>query len=62
MEATHLPILTLAESITKIEAGKFIFTHYSDQDIAQLNEILATLPQNLNRRVFLADDGQSFQI
>jgi ribonuclease Z len=62
MDATHLPISALAESITKIEASKIIFTHYSDQDIPQLNEILATLPNTLKGKVFLVNDNQSFQI
>jgi len=62
VEATHLPISSLAESIIKIEVGKFIFTHYSDEDILQLNAIMATLPDNLRQKVFLANDGQYFQI
>lgn len=62
VEATHLPISTLAESITKIEAGKIIFTHYSDKDIPQLNEIMATLPDNLKDKILLATDSKSFEI
>jgi ribonuclease Z len=62
METTHLPISSLADAIQIIKAGKIFFTHYSDEDIPKLNEIMATLPANIKPKAFLATDGKSFEI
>jgi ribonuclease Z len=62
METTHLPISSLADAIQIIKAGRILFTHFSDEDIPKLNEIMATLPANLKGKAFLAPDSKSFEI
>lgn len=62
IEATHLPFSVLQDSIRKIEAGKIILTHYSDEDTPQLSEIMSTLSTELKHGFTLAIDGGSFEI
>jgi ribonuclease Z len=61
-EATHLSLSTIIEKIIKINPGKVYLTHYSDEDIPAISEILANLPSELKEKVKLAKDGLSFEI
>jgi len=61
-EATHISPLAIIEKIIKINPGKVYLTHYSDQDIPVISEILANLPSNLKEKVKLATDNLSFEI
>lgn len=59
---THILPSIIIEKIIKINPGKVYLTHYSDDDIPNINEILANLPNNLTFGVKLALDGSSFEI
>jgi len=61
-EVTHISPLAIIEKIIKINPGKVYLTHYSDQDIPVISEILANLPSNLKEKVKLAKDNLSFEI
>ncbi len=61
-EATHLPAFAIFEILNQIAADKFYLTHYSDEDVLELNEILSSFPQNLYNKVRLATDGQIIEI
>jgi ribonuclease Z len=61
-EAAHIPLSAIIEKIIKINPGKVYLTHYSDDDIPNINEILANLPNNLMAGVKLALDSLSFEI
>jgi len=61
-EATHLQTSILIEALSKIEAEKIYLTHYCDEDIQLINEILATLPSSLKNNIIIATDGLSLEI
>ena len=61
-EATHISLSTIIEKIINVNPGKVYLTHYSDEDILNISEILANLPNNLTTGVKLALDGSSFEI
>ena len=61
-EVTHISLSIIIEKIIKINPGKVYLTHHSDDDIPNINEILANLPNNLMAGVKLALDGLSFEI
>ncbi len=61
-ETTHISPLTIIEKVLKINTGKVYLTHYSDEDIPAISEILANLPSNLKEKVKLAIDNLSFEI
>ena len=60
-EATHLQTSILIETLSKIEARKIYLTHFSDEDIQILNEILATIPDKIRNKIIMARDGLSFE-
>jgi ribonuclease Z len=61
-EATHISPSTIMEKIIDVNPGKVYLTHYSDDDILNISEILANLPDNLLAGVKLALEGSSFEI
>jgi ribonuclease BN (tRNA processing enzyme) len=61
-ETTHISLSNIIEKIIKINPGKVYLTHYSEEEIPIINEILASLPANLSDKVKLARDGFSFEI
>jgi ribonuclease Z len=61
-EVTHILHSAIIEKISKINPGRVYLTHYSDDDIPNISEILANLPNNLTTGVKLASDGSSFEI
>jgi len=61
-EMTHISIAAIIESVIKINLGKVYLTHYSDEDIPKISEILASLPKTLREKVKLAEDGLFFEI
>lgn len=61
-EATHISPLAIIEKVIKINPGKVYLTHYSDEDISAISEILANLPSELKEKIKLAKDGLSFEI
>lgn len=61
-EVTHLSPSIILDNIIGQNPGKIYLTHYSDEVIPALSEILATLPAELKEKVKLAEDGLSFEI
>jgi len=61
-EVTHLSPSIILDNIIGLNPGKIYLTHYSDEDILAVSEILATLPAKLKEKVKLAEDGLSFEI
>ena len=61
-ETTHLSPTTILDNIISLNPGTIYLTHYSDDDVLALGEILATLPAELKEKVKLAEDGISFEI
>ena len=61
-EAAHISPLAIIEKIIKINPGKVYLTHYSDEHIPVISDILANLPSELKEKVKLAKDGLSFEI
>jgi ribonuclease Z len=61
-ELTHISPLAIIKKILKINPGKVYLTHYSDEDIPSISEILANLPRDLKEKVKLAMDNLSFEI
>ncbi|HSW55039.1 MAG TPA: MBL fold metallo-hydrolase [Ignavibacteriaceae bacterium] len=61
-EVTHISPSDIVEKIIKINPSKVYLTHYSDEDIPAISEILANLPSDLKEKVKLAVDNLSFEI
>jgi len=61
-EVAHIPLSIIIEKVIKTYPGKVYLTHYSDDDIPVVNEILANLPSDLKEKVKLAIDDLSFEI
>ncbi|MGB5288141.1 MAG: MBL fold metallo-hydrolase [Ignavibacteriaceae bacterium] len=61
-EVTHISPKSLFEKIISIKPAMTYLTHFADEDIPVLSEIMANLPAALNRRILLAEDGISFEI
>jgi len=61
-EVTHLSRSIILNNIISLNPGKTYLTHYSDEDIPALGEILATLPAEKREYVKLAEDGLSLEI
>ena len=59
-EVTHISLLTLLEKIKSIKPKMIYLTHYADEEIPKLSEIMANLPNTLKEKVFLAVDSVSF--
>ena len=61
-EVTHISPLSLIEKIKTIEPNLTYLTHYSDEDITLLSEIMANLPIPLKEKIRMAQDGISFEL
>lgn len=61
-EITHLPASTILENLPKISAGKLYLTHYSDENIFEISEILSRFLQIHNKNIILAEDGLIVEI
>ncbi len=61
-ETTHISLSAVIEKIIKINPAKVYLTHYSDDAIPEVSEILANLPKQLKGKVKLAKDGLFFEI
>jgi ribonuclease Z len=61
-ESNHLELPIIFEELKKIDAVKIFLTHYSDEDLEKINEILATLPKSHKERIQIANDGLSVEI
>ncbi len=61
-ESIHLELPIIFNEIKKIEAVKIYLTHYSDEDLERINEILATLPKAQKERINIAIDGLFIEI
>lgn len=59
-EVTHITPLNLLEKIKRIKPDITYLTHYSDEDIPVLREIMANLPNALKEKIILALDNISF--
>ena len=59
-EVTHISPIALLEKIKQINPDRVYLTHYSDEDIPELNEIMANLPNTLKEKIVLALDNISF--
>ena len=59
-EVTHISHLTILEKIKSIKPAMTYLTHYSDDDVPALSEILTNLQNDLKEKVILAVDGASF--
>jgi ribonuclease Z len=59
-EVTHIAPLILLEKIKSIKPDMTYLTHYADEDIPALSEIMANLPNALKEKVILAVDSISF--
>jgi ribonuclease Z len=61
-EATHILPSAIIKKLIKINPGKVFLTHYSDDDIPSIVEIMANLPTKSKKIIKLAKDGLSFKI
>lgn len=61
-ETTHLSPATILDKIISLNPGAIYLTHYSDESISSISEILAKLKLRLREAVILAGDGLSFEI
>lgn len=61
-EVTHISIDSLVKNLEKLNSPSTYITHYSDEQISGLSEILANLPETLKDKVHLAKDRTSFEI
>jgi ribonuclease Z len=61
-EATHISIAAIIEKIIEINPGKVYLTHYSDEDLPAISDILANLSLDLKEKIQLTKDGLSFEI
>ena len=59
-EVTHISLLTILEKIKSIKPAMTYLTHYSDDDVPALSEIMANLPNALKEKIILAVDSISF--
>jgi len=61
-EVTHISPLSLIEKIKTIEPDMAYLTHYADEDIPILSEIMANLPISQKEKIRLVQDGISFEL
>ena len=62
VDANHLNGSILVQAINKIKSGLIYLTHYSDEDIKKLDEILAMVNPDIQKQILIAQDGLSFEI
>ncbi len=61
-EANHLEPALLVEAVSKIESEKIYLTHYSENNLKNLSEILASSAPEIQKKIIIAEDRLSFQI
>ena len=61
-EATHILPSAIIKKLIKINPVKVYLTHYSDDDIPSMVEIMASLPTKSKKIIKLAKDGLFFEI
>jgi len=61
-EAIHILHQAIIEKVIQINPGKVYLTHYSDDDIVKISEILANQSNPSKEKVKLAKEGISFEI
>ena len=61
-EVTHISPPSLLEKIHIINPAITYLTHFSDENIPAINEILANLPMTLKGKIILAEDGLTFEL
>jgi len=61
-EANHLEPDLLVEALSKIETGKIYLTHFSEDNLKNLSEILASNAPEMRNKIVMAEDGLSFEI
>lgn len=61
-EVTHIQLESIIKKIESLASGRIYLTHYSDDDMQKIDEILAILPDNVKEKIKLARDGYSFEI
>jgi ribonuclease BN (tRNA processing enzyme) len=61
-EANHLEPALLVEAICKIETKKIYLTHYSENNLKNLSEILASSAPEIQSKIIITKDRLSFQI
>jgi len=61
-EANHLEPTLLIEAISKIETDKIYLTHFSEDNLKSLSEILASSATEIRSKIIITEDRLSFQI
>ena len=61
-EITHILPQVFFEKILKLNLGKVYLTHYSDEDIPKISEIMANMPLSSGDKIKLAEDELFFEI
>jgi ribonuclease BN (tRNA processing enzyme) len=61
-EANHLEAALLVEALSQIETEKIYLTHFSENNLKILSEILASSASGIQSKIVIAKDRLSFQI
>jgi len=61
-EVNHISLQNIIAKSSELDSVKIYLTHYPDDDIPKISEILASLPSDLKEKVKLAIDDLSFEI
>jgi len=61
-EANHLEPALLVKVVSKIETQKIFLTHFNEDNLKSLSEILASSATEIQRKIILAKERLSFQI
>jgi ribonuclease BN (tRNA processing enzyme) len=61
-EVNHLEPSLLVEALSKIETEKIYLTHFSENNLKNLSEILASSAHEIQSKIVIAEDRLSFQI
>lgn len=61
-EVTHISVDSIISKQNLLASSNIYLTHYSDDDIKRIDEILAILPENVKGKIKLARDGDSLEI
>jgi ribonuclease Z len=61
-EANHLTPAQLIETVKKIETGNIYLTHFLEDELKSLSEILASIAPEIRNKIIIAEDCLSFKI
>ena len=61
-EATHIPLKSLINAINNLNSDLFYLTHYLDEDLISINEIMTKLPTTIKKKLKIAGDRQLLEI